>query len=98
MSELFKEYRGLKERDGIVAAAVVEKEHIKALSQITGGIPVMRKVRGGSMVLSEILLHGISAKLGDYIVADRGNTFVVLHKEFFEAKYKLKGLLRDPVV
>jgi len=98
MSELFQEYRGIKERDGIVAAAVVEQGKVKALSQITGGTAVFKRVRGGSMVLSEILLHGETAKLGDYIVAEHFNTFRVIKKDFFEERYTLKGLLRDPVV
>lgn len=98
MSELFQEYRGLSEKDGVVAASKVEREKIRALSQITGGTEVWKKVRGGSMVLSEILLHGASAKVGDYIVAEHRNTFRVVKKDYFESKYEYKGLLRDPVV
>lgn len=65
------------------------------LSQITGGTAVSKKVRGGSMVMSEIILHGVSGKAGDYIVADH-LAFFVVKKDFFEGKYKPKGPLRDP--
>lgn len=65
------------------------------LSQITGGTAVSKKVRGGSMVMSELILHGVSAKSGDYIVADH-LAFFVVKKAFFESRYKPKGPLRDP--
>lgn len=94
--ELFQEYKGFNARDGVVAAAVVSKENIKSLSLITGGTAVAKKVRGGSMVMCEILLHGKSAKIGDYIVADHQKAFLVFPKDFFERLYKKKGLLRDP--
>jgi len=97
-ADLFQEYRGINARDGVAAAAVVTKENVKRLSQITGGTAVWHKIRGGSMVLSEILLHRESAKMGDYIVADRDHSFFVCKKAKFEERYSLKGPLRDPVV
>jgi hypothetical protein len=97
-SELFQEYRGILKRDGVVAAAKVEKENIKKLSVITGGTAVWKKIRGGSMVLSEILLHGEHARFGDYLIALDQNTFLVCPKELFERRFSYKGPLRDPVV
>lgn len=98
MSDFFKEYRGLQEKNAIAAAAIVEKDRVKALSQIVGGTAVAKKVRGGSMVFSEIILHGSTARFGDYIVADRQNSFFVVPKADFEKHYAYKGPLRVPVV
>lgn len=95
--ELFQRYKGIKERDGIVAAAVVDPVRIRELSQVTGGTAVSRKVRGGSMVLSEILIGGKRAKVGDYVVAGH-RQFQVFRKNEFEALYRPAGHLRDNVV
>lgn len=95
MSELFQEYRGKRPRDGVVAAAQVVKGSITQLSIITGGTAIAHKVRGGSMVYSEILLHGETAKLGDYIIADVENIFIPVPKDYFESKFELKGNLRE---
>lgn len=96
-NELFQRYRGIKDRDGIVAAAIVETGRIRELSQITGGTAVSRKVRGGSMVLSELLIDGKRARAGDYIVAGHRH-FQVFRKHEFEKLYRPAGHLRDNVV
>jgi regulator of RNase E activity RraA len=81
----------------VVAAAVVEQRTIKALSQITGGTAVSKRIRGGSVMLCEIILNGVSAKVGDYIVADH-QAFLVVKKDALEKLYRLDGHLDDNVV
>lgn len=95
MSELFQEYRGKTKKGTVLAAAQVQAGKVKELSQITGWTAVAHKVRGGSMVLSELIWSGMSAKVGDYIVADRGDTFFAIPKEFFEERFELHGPLRS---
>lgn len=96
MSELFKEYEGVNPKDSVVAAAQVQEGSVRQLSQITGGTAVWKKIPGGSEKLSEIILHGYHARLGDYIIADRYDTYIGFPKDFFETKYVLKGSLRVP--
>lgn len=95
--ELFLGYRGVRERDGNVAAAQVSQTNIRKLAQFTGGIAVSKKVRGGSMVYDGLVLNGETAKIGDYVVADRGDVFLAVKKTWFEEKFKLHGVLRDNV-
>lgn len=97
MSELFQEYVGLNPKDGKVAAVQLQEGRVRQLSQITGGTAVSKTVRGGSVVLSEILLNGERVKIGDYIIAGPYNRFTSLTKGFFESRYKLRGPLKDVV-
>ena len=98
MSELFQEYRGSSRhrRTQITAAAELKKENIKQLAAITGWTAVAHRVRGGSMVLSELVGDGMSAHLGDYIVSPEPNTYIALPKDWFEDHFELKGPLRVP--
>lgn len=96
-AELFLGYRGVLERDGNVAAAQVSPENVVRLAQITGGISVTKKVRGGTMMYCGLIIHGEEAKVGDYVVAVDRNTFSAYPKAWFENKFKLHGVLRDNV-
>lgn len=95
--EFFLGYCGVKERDGNVAAAAIEPENIIKLSQFTGGIAVSEKVRGGSTMYRGLILNGVRGKIGDYVVADKQNSFFIVKKEKFEAAFKLHGVLRDTI-
>lgn len=91
MSELFQRYEPVRSNDAPVAAAKVAPENVKALSQITGGVAIWKKIRGGSMRLDGITLHGFEARVGDYIIADRYDTYIGWPGVFFETKFKLRG-------
>jgi hypothetical protein len=98
MSELFQEYRGSSpsRRTQVAAAAELTKNNIKQLAAITGWTAVAHKVRGGSMVLSELVGAGMSAHLGDYVVSPEPNNYIALPKDWFEEHFELKGPLRVP--
>lgn len=78
-------------KDAPVAAAQVTKENIRQLAKLTGATEVWKKIRGGSMVISELQLKTGTAKTGDYILSGQYNTFIAFPQAFFETKYKLKG-------
>lgn len=93
---LFNEYRGFRERDGLVAAVQVTRENIRTLAPIVGGTAVTKTVRGGSQEYYAIMLRGEAVKVGDYLIADRGGVYIRKKQEIFEMTYRYKGPLAIP--
>ena len=89
--ELFAEYYPIG-KEAPVAAAQLQKTTIRRLAQLVGGTAETRTLPGGSQEYCAIQVNGDRARVGDYIVEDRG-VFIKVAKDLFEKKWKYKGPL-----